>query len=98
MGWASKAIESLSKGETVKIVPHGRSMSGKVESGQTCTVAPMDSASAMPGDIVLCKVGGREYLHLVTAKDGDRVQIGNNKGHVNGWTKAVYGKCVLVED
>jgi hypothetical protein len=34
---------------------------------------------------VLCKVRGAEYLHLVKAIQGSRFQIGNNRGHVNGW-------------
>jgi hypothetical protein len=32
-------------------------------------------------------------LHLVSAVDGDRVQISNNKGRVNGWVNkaAIHG-------
>jgi hypothetical protein len=52
------------------------------------------------GDVVLCKVYGREFLHLVKAVQDGRFQIGNNKGHVNGWVGAngIYGKLVAVED
>jgi hypothetical protein len=51
------------------------------------------------GDIVLCKVNGREYLHLVKAIQGPRFQIGNNRGHINGWVSAnaIFGKLVGVE-
>jgi len=38
------------------------------------------------GDIVLCKVNGIQYPYLIKAISGDRVQIGNNKGRINGWT------------
>lgn len=38
------------------------------------------------GDIVLIKVRGHIYLHLITALNGSRVQIGNNHGRINGWT------------
>jgi hypothetical protein len=50
------------------------------------------------GDIVLCKVRGAEYLHLVKAIQGSRFQIGNNRGHVNGWVgpNAIFGRLVRV--
>ena len=51
-------------------------------------------------DIVLCKVHGNEYLHLVKAISESRFQIGNNQGRINGWVgpNAIFGKCVKVED
>jgi hypothetical protein len=75
-------------------------MSGKIESGQLCTVEPVDPSDLEVGDIVLCKVNGREYLHLVKAVQGARFQFGNNRGRVNGWVTAgsVFGQCVRVED
>jgi hypothetical protein len=99
MGWASGHIERLKRGETVSFRPRGNSMAGKVESGQLCTVAPADPATLAVGDIVLCKVNGSEYLHLVKAIRGGRFQIGNNRGHINGWVggAAIFGKCVRVE-
>jgi hypothetical protein len=50
-------------------------MKGKIESGQLCTVAPVDCSTLAVGDIVLCKVRGNEYLHLVKAISGGRFQI-----------------------
>jgi hypothetical protein len=99
MGWASEHIARLQRGETVQFRPRGNSMHGKIASGQLCTVAPVDPASLEVGDIVLCKVNGRQYLHLIKARNGDRFQIGNNKGRINGWTShnAIYGKCVRIE-
>ena len=38
MGWATKYIEQLSRGEAVQFRPRGNSMSGKIESGQLVTV------------------------------------------------------------
>ena len=75
-------------------------MSGKIESGQLCTIEPVDPDVLVVGDIVLCKVKGHEYLHLVKAIQGKRFQIGNNRGRINGWisTKAIIGKCVRIED
>jgi hypothetical protein len=74
-------------------------MKGKIESGQLCTVAPARMEDLRAGDIVLCKVNGAEYLHLVKAIGADgRVLIGNNRGRINGWTRAVFGRLVRVED
>ena len=75
-------------------------MHGKVDSGQLCTVEPVDPIALQVGDIVLCKVNGREYLHLIKAIQGARFQIGNNRGRVNGWVSAgaIFGRCVRVED
>jgi hypothetical protein len=98
MGWAAGHIEKLRAGETVSFRPRGNSMTGKIESGQLCTVVPVDPATLRVGDIVLCKVNGSEYLHLVKAIQGGRFQIGNNRGRINGWVSAsaIYGKCVAV--
>ncbi len=74
-------------------------MKGKIESGQLCTVAPVDASTLEKGDIVLCKVNGSQYLHLVKAIQGDRFQIGNNRGRINGWigSNCIYGKLIRVE-
>ena len=66
--------------------PRGNSMSGRIESGQMVTVEPAAGKTISLGDIVLCKVNGVHYLHLVKAIRGERFQIGNNKGRINGWT------------
>jgi len=99
MGWASGHIEKLRAGITVSFRHRGNSMSGKIESGQLCTVTPIDVERLIIGDIVLCKVNGREYLHLVKAIQGARFQIGNNRGRINGWVSAnsIFGKLVSVE-
>lgn len=88
MTWADTYIAALARGETVQFRPRGNSMAGKIDSGQLVTVAP---AIALPkvGDVVLVRVRARVYLHLVLAVDAvrDTVQIGNNRGRINGWTK-----------
>jgi len=76
-------------------------MKGKIESGQLCTVEPIsDFASLQKGDIVLCKVNGNEYLHLIKAIQGPKFQIGNNRGRINGWIGAnsIFGICARIED
>ncbi len=99
MGWASQYIARLKEGEAVQFRPRGDSMRGKIESGQLCRVEPVDPATLAVGDIVLCKVNGREYLHLIKAIQGARIQIGNNRGRINGWisTNSVFGRCTRVE-
>lgn len=99
MGWASGYIAKLRAGETVSFRPRGHSMSPRIESGQLCTVAPVDVTTLRTGDIVLCKVRGAEYLHIVKAIQGERFQIGNNRGFINGWVgaSAIFGKLMKVE-
>jgi hypothetical protein len=99
MGWASQYIAKLLAGETVSFRPRGASMRGKIESGRLCTVVPVDHATIQVSDIVLCKVKGREYLHLVKAIQGTRFQIGNHRGHSNGWIfrSSIFGRCVNIE-
>jgi hypothetical protein len=101
MAWATHFIAKLQTGETVQFRPRGNSMTGKIESGQLCTVAPIDDHSKLAvGDIVLCKVNGSQYLHLIKAIQGPRFQIGNNRGRINGWVTAssIFGRCVAIED
>jgi hypothetical protein len=72
-----------------------------IRSRQLVTVAPVDPARVEVGDIVLARVAGIVYLHLVSAVDiaKERVQISNNRGRVNGWTNhaRIYGICITVE-
>lgn len=101
MGWAQEYISKLAAGTMVKFRPRGNSMTGKVDNGDLVTVVPItENTEIKAGDIVLCRVSGREYLHLVKAVGQDgRFQIGNNKGGINGWTtrSCVFGRCIKVE-
>lgn len=96
--WADWAIEKLLKGEKVKIYPKGNSMRPKIESGAEVTLEPSSWHILEKGDIVLCKVGKNQYLHLIKSIKGDRYQIANNKGFVNGTISLdkIYGKAVKV--
>ena len=93
MSWAKHAIEKLQAGEPTSIRPRGNSMAGKVESGELVHLKPISEPLEI-GDIVLCRVKGRDYLHLVKAIQGNRYLIGNNRGGVNGWTGTIFGKLV----
>jgi len=99
MGWATNYIQKLKGNEVVSFRPRGGSMKGKIESGQLCIVAPVIESDLKKGDIVLCKVNGNQYLHLIKAIQGKRYQIGNNIGRINGWISfnSIYGKLIKVE-
>jgi hypothetical protein len=100
MGWANFAIEQLQKGEIVQIRPSGHSMTGKVNHRDLVTLSPCDPDALEVGDIVLVRVKGNVYLHLIKAIDNKkRFQIGNNRGGINGWVgpNAIYGKAIKVE-
>lgn len=97
MTWATPIIKQLQNGETVTFRPRGNSMKGRVESGQKVTVVPVGIYDSIDvDDVVLCKVHGYNYLHLVKDVDNGRYLIGNNNGGINGWIKknAIYGRMI----
>ncbi|GAB7053013.1 S24 family peptidase [Catenuloplanes indicus] len=100
MGVLDGVAARVAAGATVSFRPAGNSMVPLIHSRDLVTVAPVDPARVEIGDIVLARVAGAVYLHLVSAVDAanGRVQIGNNRGRVNGWTNhaRVYGICVAV--
>lgn len=102
-------IARLRSGETVSFREGGNSMTPRIKSRQLCTYAPvLTAADVSEGDAVFCKVGGAYYTHLVVRKqlvrrsssgeDEYRFQIGNNHGHINGWTtlEKIYGRVICV--
>lgn len=90
-------VERLQKGETIIAKEKGNSMVPLIYSGQPHKVEPATWEDVTKDHIVFCKVHGRFYTHLVKATDPKRgVQIGNNKGRINGWTKQVYGKVIEI--
>ncbi|WIG59588.1 MAG: hypothetical protein OJF49_002335 [Ktedonobacterales bacterium] len=99
MGWATHSCEALRRGETVQLRPRGHSMRGKINSGDRVTVAPCDPVTLRVGDVVLVRMHGAEYLHLIKAIQGDRYLIGNNRGGINGWVgkHAIFGVAIAVE-
>jgi len=89
----------LQAGETVTYKEHGSSMLPKMKDGVKVTVAPCNLSDLKVGDIAFAKVGRAHYLHYVKAigQDG-RVQIRNAYGHINGWTRQVFGKLIDYEN
>ena len=99
MSWAKFAIESLRAGKAVQIRPRGHSMKGKVNDGALVTVEPCQTDKLNVGDIVLVRVKGHDYLHLIKAVNNGRFLIGNNVGSTNGWVghNCIYGKATKIE-
>ena len=99
--WADSYINRIQNRETVQFRPHGNSMQPRIKSGQLVTVIPATNMELRENDVVLCSVDGKQYLHLIKkiGLDG-KLQIGNNKGHINGWITRdkVYGLVTKVED
>ena len=59
----------VADGETVRFRPTGSSMVPLVRNRELVTVAPADPTRLETGDIVLVRVAGSVYLHLVSALD-----------------------------
>lgn len=99
MSWATYAKEALRRGESVVVRPRGHSMTGKVNDGDKVTLEPCNPTTLAVGDVVLVRVRGTDYLHLIKAIDAGRFLIGNNRGGINGWVGAnsVYGKATKIE-
>lgn len=103
MSWAKFAIEKLQNGETTQIRPRGHSMKGKVNDRDLVTLEPCNPDDLEQDDIVLVRVKGNVYLHLIKAikqiKDKKRFLIGNNRGGTNGWVNenAIYGIATEIE-
>ena len=91
-GFVNRAsAEHLQQGETCKITGIGNSMAPILVSKQPVICEPVTEETELKKkDIVLCKVKGHYYLHLIHSikpnkKGSHSYLIGNNHGHMNGW-------------
>ena len=75
-------------------------MTGRINDGQLVTIEPFKSQVLAKDDIVLVRVKGRDFLHLIKDIQGDRYLIGNNRGGINGWVglSAIFGKVIRGEN
>lgn len=93
-----ESAEKLKQGLVGKIQGFGQSMVPILKSGQCVICEPIKEETKLnKKDIVLCKVKGRYYLHLIWAiKNNKEYLIGNNHGHSNGWVgrSQIFGKVV----
>lgn len=98
MSWARHAVDALRRGDAARVRPHGSSMRGCIEDGDPVLLLPCSREQLRVGDAVLVRVRGSVLLHLVHARQGERLLIGNNRGGLNGWVgpAAVYGVAVEV--
>ena len=91
--------ERLERGILVECRGHGNSMTPILHDGELVLIAPLSRIKkpVEVGDIVFCKVHGNYYDHLVKAVNAKRgYLIANNHGHVNGWTKQIFGKVFKI--
>lgn len=87
----------IAAGEVVVNRESGNSMTPLLKSRQAVELRAVDRPLEK-GDIVFAKVRGHFYTHLVSAVGDDgRVQISNNHGHVNGWTRDVIAIATPLE-
>lgn len=92
-------VKRLAEGQTITNYKEGgNSMVPLIYSRQPVDIRPVDRELQVR-DIVFARIGQKYYLHLISAIDGDRVQISNNHGHVNGWTNKsnVFGLVTVSE-
>jgi hypothetical protein len=97
--WARAYIYELAEGNVVEFSPVGKSMEPLIFSGQRVRVEPV-RGKIEQGDIVLCRVNNKIYLHAVKAVNtSGACLIGNNKGGLNGWTTRdqVFGRVAWIE-
>ena len=94
----AEAADKLKNGATIVVQGFGQSMTPILKSGQKVVCEPIkEDTKLSKKDIVLCKVRGHYYLHLVHGIRNDKEYlIGNNRGGMNGWISKsqVYGKVV----
>lgn len=92
--------EHLQAGETCYVVGIGNSMTPILKSKQAVICTPVtEETELQKRDIVLCKVKGHYYLHLIhSIKNGVSFLIGNNHGHMNGWISKnqIFGKVAEI--
>lgn len=89
--------DHLKQGETCIVVGYGNSMTPKLMSGEAILMEPVTSDTILnKGDIVLVKVNGHYYCHLISAIRKNSYQISNNHKHVNGWVskKNIFGRMI----
>lgn len=89
------SAEHLQNGEIIRVIGIGNSMTPILKSKQPVICIPVQEDTVLKKkDIVLCKVNGHYYLHLIHAiKNNTTYLIGNNHGHMNGWVSRsqIYG-------
>lgn len=91
-------VERLEKGEYIVSREPGNSMTPLINSREPIILEPVqDWLVFEKGDIAYVKIHGRYYTHLVHGVDKDKgLLIGNNHGHIQGFTKKVFAKGHII--
>lgn len=91
-------VERLLKGEYLVSREPGNSMTPLIKSREPIILEPKtDWNEFSKGDVAYVKIHGRFYTHLVHGVDKDKgLLIGNNHGHIQGWTKTVFAKGHII--
>lgn len=78
-------------------------MEGRISDGDLVTLSPVAGEDLAAGEIVLARVKGRRYfhlvLHLIHDCDGELFLIGSNNGRLDGWIGRddIYGVVTSIE-
>lgn len=99
-----QTAQRLQDGETCKVTGVGNSMTPILKSHQPVICTPVtESTELSKRDIVMCKVNGHFYLHLIwsiraAGTTSEMFLIGNNHKHPNGWInrKNIFGKVIEI--
>lgn len=94
---SNNAIAAIKRNGECYIQGFGGSMEPVLHSGDILHFLSITEETRLfEGDIVFCEVNGGLLLHKIIAINGDKIQIGNNKGKMNGWTtrKHIFGRHV----
>ncbi len=97
MDWSTEAVAALQRGSSVQVRPRGHSMTGRISDGDLITLVPCRLEDLTTGDIVLARIQGKRFahvvLHSILTVEGDRFLIGSHQGRVDGWVDRgdIYG-------
>jgi hypothetical protein len=103
MSWSEEAKEALRLGQKVEVKPRGHSMTGRIQDGALVTLEPCRTEDLAVGDIVLVRIQGKRFshvvLHSVLSIVAGRFLIGSHRGRVDGWVDwgDIYGVVTEVE-
>lgn len=91
-------VERLETGQHIISREPGNSMTPLLKSREPVILEPQkDWNTFKVGDIAYIKIHGNYYTHLVHGVSADKgLLIGNNHGHVQGWTKKVFAKAHII--
>lgn len=91
-------VEKLEAGIPIISREPGNSMTPLLMSREPVVLEPKTEWMEFePGDIAYIKIRGAYYTHLVHGVDKTRgLLIGNNHGHIQGWTKKIFAKAHLI--